>query len=262
MTAETIRVAPRLTFSDYPQKRIELSEAERHQLDNFHHLIADWVVDLLRNEDAEDLRHNRDGYPPTRQPAIERLCNTLLLGRGLYLDPREEDQFSMSQFLLLKEPADTHVILREFVDKGWFEEHKCHAVGCALGYGPWYTGVPKPNKASWGTYEQNSFVCCVAGDRIGKSSVDIDTTLLWFDANWTEHDNTAKGAGARILYGLSHELEDLRPLFCDVQGFDEDGEEIGVERRFLHTYDFDDRLLSPELDPFVLASAVLKARVT
>lgn len=70
----------------------------------------------------------------------------------------------------------------------------CGTVGCALGHAP-YLGILKTNKETWREYSKREFVDIFSNE--GK----------WcFHGTWHTTDNTAKGAGKRILYLLNHGL--------------------------------------------------------
>lgn len=71
------------------------------------------------------------------------------------------------------------------------EATTCGSVGCAIGHGP-DAGIPKATNETWYEYAERVF------------GVDDDNFLYsWcFDMRWTTLDNTANGAGKRILYML------------------------------------------------------------
>lgn len=76
----------------------------------------------------------------------------------------------------------------------------CGTVGCAVGHGP-YAGVKKKPDTGWSRYCQESF---------GFKWTSIVFIFL-FSSEWSSVDNTAEGAGKRILYFLMYG----RYLSCD-----------------------------------------------
>lgn len=69
----------------------------------------------------------------------------------------------------------------------------CGSCGCALGHGP-YAGVVKSPWESWAAYSRRA---------MGMPNGSIES--IWcFSMQWTEIDNTAQGAGKRILWMLEH----------------------------------------------------------
>lgn len=75
----------------------------------------------------------------------------------------------------------------------------CGTVGCAVGHGP-YAGIRKYATESWMEYSNRAF------------KLSDSEWYFCFGANWAQIDNTAKGAGKRILYllrkGLPKNWED------------------------------------------------------
>ena len=79
----------------------------------------------------------------------------------------------------------------------------CGTVGCALGWGP-NTGIPAlvplhlGKDFDWGEYSLGIF-----------GLDDCDPDFDWcFSSDWSEFDNTPKGAGVRILYLLENIVDD------------------------------------------------------
>lgn len=148
------------------------------------------------------------GVTPEQIGNLEKLASWLLnhadqinfnmeIFARAYVSSEENDEIG-------ENPAD----LWAFVN-----EHKCGAVGCAIGHGP-AAGIAPLKGEEWVAYAIRAFG--VQGDaRHGARGP------LWeflFSSDWSGADNSASGAGKRILYALDHgvpSVADTTVMQCD-----------------------------------------------
>lgn len=76
--------------------------------------------------------------------------------------------------------------------------NSCGSVGCAVGHGPYVSGLEAIAEDSWAGYIMRVF---------GVDGEGIEYGWL-FSGNWTYTDNTALGAALRIRYMLEHGIPD------------------------------------------------------
>ena len=94
-------------------------------------------------------------------------------------------------------PSDDPLDLWTFVAK-----HDCGAVGCAVGHGPAAGIAPLPGE-SWVAYASRTF-----GVEAGDTYAHGDLWEFLFDSEWYDVDNTASGAGKRILWAIENGVPD------------------------------------------------------
>ena len=80
------------------------------------------------------------------------------------------------------------------------QEPECGAVACAVGHAP-HAGIKPRKTEDWIEYCLRVFGC-----RLNHKNSEL---FLWlFDCDWTNTDNTPKGAAKRIIYFLKHGIPD------------------------------------------------------
>lgn len=236
-----------------------LNIAEASQLERFGHLIADWVVDLGRQQDVEDYRNKANcigSLNSKRLSASRRIGNLLKLGRGLYLTPPPEERFSMRTILEDYKERLRDIGTCDYIDRDFYsKEENCGTVGCMIGWMPFYDG-PKKEGVGWQTYRNLNFFGFHSDQRLHDGTLTgCCDWNLWYDSDWANFTPTPKANAARLLWSLSMPFEHVQRMM--------DSKELAgnEETDWSFDFDFDPAILSPDLEPFWLASAVLKERV-
>lgn len=130
-------------------------------------------------------------------PYYKKLENLIKLGRGLFLNPPPAEKFDMRQFV---EFGHCEVPVKDALKE--LNDPKCGTVGCAVGFAPYYLSGGRFPKSCIST---NGDVYISYGAYAEKYLVeDMDVFEFLFGSGWRHTDNTAQGAGKRILMFLSH----------------------------------------------------------
>ena len=114
-----------------------------------------------------------------------------LLKLAAYLDtlPDDYERFNMNYYMA--ELSKRRGLDRE-IDIHERSKPKCGTVACAVGHGP-SAGVRVCKDRSWSDYAERVF-------GVGVGGIDDEEWAFGylFDSEWKGHDNTPKGAAARI----------------------------------------------------------------
>lgn len=133
-------------------------------------------------------------------PTKEQRENLIKLAAKLDTLPDEYEHFNMRTFLSHNGTCDVHP--DEMLQRGDASYiDNCGTVACAIGHGP-AAGIPllpsevdEDEGINWALYTERAF---------GIYTFTNDFDFL-FGGGWTRHDNTPRGASARIRYYLAGE---------------------------------------------------------
>ncbi len=110
-------------------------------------------------------------------------------------EEQRSNLLTLAKYLLSKKKKPAEFNMKHFneyqmVGKDGWAATECGSVGCAVGHGP-YAGIRKSSEENWVDYADRSFC--------GGSDFIFD---YLFSGAWYTIDNTAEGAGKRILFML------------------------------------------------------------
>ena len=122
-------------------------------------------------------------------------ANLLKLADYLATLPDDYEQFDMSEYMMARDGDDRRYW--EIIDLAERSKPVCGTVACAVGHGP-AAGIRTYGDANWSDYADRVF------GPLPESGFDY-----MFGSGWSMHDNTPKGAAARIrtYVALGHEPE-------------------------------------------------------
>lgn len=116
---------------------------------------------------------------------------------SLNISVQQEKNLRILAEYLLSDELKAEFSMRYFTGYSILTEDNqldCGTVGCAVGHGP-FAGIYKDSTETWGEYAVRVF---------GITSVSTGLYCWVFTSAWANYDNTAKGAGKRILYALKY----------------------------------------------------------
>lgn len=127
---------------------------------------------------------------------------------------RVQNLFKLAAYLISEVPNDFHMLqFRAYSSNPFmlteFEYAclpECGTVGCAIGHGP-SAGITPELCERWPLYCKRTLWdtnLAVQGTEYGLSSAWQRMWSWCFSSDWVDYDNSAEGAGLRILYLLRH----------------------------------------------------------